>query len=472
MSFGGGSSGQIETITDREPWEQQQPHLKDIFGGAKQLYEDPGPDYYPGATTVPFAPETESAMGMRAERARIGSPLTQAAKGHVLETIAGAQPNRFLGGVESAALAGNPALAGLRATAGTGMANPELAGLRSAAGAVNPNLAGVRSTAAGGAANPFLDQLYERSARPIEESFRDVVAPSIAGRFLGAGRFGSGAMKDAYGRSTDALGRTLGDLSASIYAPAYEAERGRQVAAQARLANLGEASLERNLTTQAQLAGFGEAGLGRGLAAQGQLAGFGEAGLGRQYGAQSQLAGFGETALGRNLNVQAQLAGLGESGLGRRFGAQTQLAGLGETALGRRMAGQTQLAGFGESELGRRAAAAQYAPSLAGTDYGDIGNLEAVGRAREEYGQRQIGEAINRFEFEQQKPATKMAQYLQFIQGNYGGPITQTQPIFRNQVGGLLGGAATGAALGSYFGDMTNPQMLALMAGGGFLGAM
>lgn len=176
---------------------------------------------------------------------------------------------------------------------------------------------------------------------------------------MGAGRFGSGAMKDVLARGTGILGRTLGDLSASIYAPAYEAERGRQVGAQHRLADIGE------------------------------------------------------------------------------------------------------------TELGRRGEAARFAPSLATTDYGDIANLEAVGRSREELGQRQIQDAINRFEFEQQKPASKLAQYLQFIQGNYGGAMRETQPIFRNPGAGFLGGAATGAGIGQMLG-WQNPWLAAL--GGGILG--
>ena len=281
----GGQTGVLETTQDQQPWDPQQPHLMRQFGEAQKQFEAPGPDYYPGATTVPFAPETEQALAMRSARARAGAPGVQLAKQELGQTAAGDYLKE---------------------------------------------------------GNPYLRDLYERSARPVAETFRDVVAPSIAGRFMGAGRFGSGAMKDVLEQQTGVLGRTLGDLSASIYAPAYEAERGRMQSAAGML------------------------------------------------------------------------------------------------------------------------------PRLAATDYADIGQLECVGRTREEYGQRQIQDAINRYEFEQQKPASKLAQYQQFIRGNYGGPMTKTQPIYSNKAGGILGGAATGAAITNIWPEL---GMLGLLAGG-ILGGM
>lgn len=280
-----GSSGGTQTTTAKaEPWGPQQGYLKDIMNQAQQLYQSDGPSYYPGQTTVPFAPETEQSLAMQAQRAQQGSPVNQAAKAENMRTMGGDYLRQ---------------------------------------------------------GNPHLDALYQRSARPVVENFRNAVAPSIAGRFLKAGRFGSGAMTDQFEVGADHLGRALGDMSAQIYAPAYEAERQRMM------------------------------------------------------GAVSQ------------------------------------------------------------------------APGLANQDYADIAQLGAVGRAREDLGERQIEENMARWNYEQNQPAQKLGQFLQFVQGNYGGNQTQTQPIYRNRGAGALGGAMGGAAMGSMFGM---PWLGAI--GGGLLGAM
>jgi hypothetical protein len=260
-----GSSGGTQATTQKqEPWGPQKGYLQRIMGEAQSLYDEPGPDYYPGSTTVPFAPETEQSIAMQGARATMGSPLNQAAKTENLKTLGGDYLRQ---------------------------------------------------------GNPALDALYQRSARPVVENFTNAVAPSIAGRFLKAGRYNSGAMTDQYGVAADQLGRTLGDLSASIYAPAYEAERSRM------------------------------------------------------QGAVSQ------------------------------------------------------------------------APSLANQDYTDISQLNAAGRAREDLGERQIAENIARYNYGAQQPSNKLRDFLQFVNGNYGGTTTSAQPIYRNPTSGALGGALAGGTM-------------------------
>jgi hypothetical protein len=56
---GGGSDTQT---TDTSPWIEQQPYLMDIFSQAQQLYNAPGPEYYPYAMTAALSPESVGGM--------------------------------------------------------------------------------------------------------------------------------------------------------------------------------------------------------------------------------------------------------------------------------------------------------------------------------------------------------------------------------------------------------------------------
>ena len=87
MNDGGGETQQITQKSD--PWEGVQPHLKRLYGEAEGLLESPFPQYYPGNTVVPFAPETEEALGRRTDIARMGTPATTAAQQENIKTLGG-----------------------------------------------------------------------------------------------------------------------------------------------------------------------------------------------------------------------------------------------------------------------------------------------------------------------------------------------------------------------------------------------
>jgi hypothetical protein len=98
-------------------------------------------------------------------------------------------------------------------------------------------------------------------------------------------------------------------------------------------------------------------------------------------------------------------------------------------------------------ERGRQQAMIGAAPGLAGADYTDINQLLQTGQAAEGYQEAAMADAVNRYNFAQQAPYQKLQSYLS---GAYGAPsgMQVTQPVYRNQVGNILGGALTGAALG------------------------
>ncbi len=89
-------------------------------------------------------------------------------------------------------------------------------------------------------------------------------------------------------------------------------------------------------------------------------------------------------------------------------------------------------------------------PAYAQADYGDIAQLADVGRQREALAQALIDDQIARWNFEQQMPADKLRQYAGLVQGNLGGTTSTTQPY--SSGAGILGGATSGAGLGSLFG--------------------
>lgn len=115
-----------------------------------------------------------------------------------------------------------------------------------------------------------------------------------------------------------------------------------------------------------------------------------------------------------------------------------------------------QIAFQGYSDAAQRATQSQaLAPSLmqAGAYPGSL--FSAVGQQQEQYTQNLINEAINRWNFEQNLPAQKLAQYQALVQGGYGGTSSSTSSATPGQVNPVLsaaGGAATGYALGTMIG--------------------
>ena len=95
---------------------------------------------------------------------------------------------------------------------------------------------------------------------------------------------------------------------------------------------------------------------------------------------------------------------------------------------------------FGEygRERGIQEAAAARAPALAREDYYDIGQLGQVGAAREAKAEEGLAEQIARFNFGQQEPTNRIAQFTNLIQGNYGGTSTGSSTAKQSANTGML----------------------------------
>ena len=143
--------------------------------------------------------------------------------------------------------------------------------------------------------------------------------------------------------------------------------------------------------------------------------------------------------------VQAAMAKSGRLG----SGANTQVLSRELGDIGSKLMYQNY-----SDERNRMQQTAGLAPTLAEMDYNDIGKLAQVGSAYEAQAGAELQDDVNRFNFYQQRPWDKLAQYSTFVQGGtYGGQNTTTQPVYSNTAGGILGGLAGGAGiLGGLFG--------------------
>ena len=130
---------------------------------------------------------------------------------------------------------------------------------------------------------------------------------------------------------------------------------------------------------------------------------------------------------------------------GGRFGSPAHAGTFGKE-MGRAMSPYL----FGEygRERGFQQDAANLAPGLAREDYFDIGQLGDVGAAREGKSQEVLGEDIARFNFGQSEPTNRLAQFMNLIQGSYGGTSTASQTAQQGANSALLGGGAGLSLLG------------------------
>lgn len=132
-------------------------------------------------------------------------------------------------------------------------------------------------------------------------------------------------------------------------------------------------------------------------------------------------------------------------------------------------AGQLAYTNYAD-ERARQQAALAAAPEMAAADYGDINKMLQLGQMAEGYQEMALADAVNRYNFAQQAPYSRLQSFLSAAYGAPTGTQTTT-PVYRNQMGNVIGGALTGYALGGTGPNaMFSPQVGAL--GGGALGLL
>lgn len=112
------------------------------------------------------------------------------------------------------------------------------------------------------------------------------------------------------------------------------------------------------------------------------------------------------------------------------------------------------------------------APSLAAQDYIDLQALQGVGGQVEDLTSRLMEDQAARWDFSQNAPQVNLDNYIARITGGYpGGTATNTTPTYRNRAAGALGGAATGASVGSVVPGLGTAWGALIGAGLGYLGS-
>lgn len=160
--------------TDTSPWGEQQEYLKTGFERAKTDVLEKPMEFYPNSTVVPFAPQTEQALGLQEQRALSGSPVTTAAQEMAKGTLSG----DYLS-----------------------------------------------------AQNPYFQQAVGAAVRPMVETFQEDVLPGVQSGFSGAGRYGSGLQARQQQRAGEGLLRQVGDVAGTMASEMYGDERQRQLQA-------------------------------------------------------------------------------------------------------------------------------------------------------------------------------------------------------------------------------------------------
>jgi len=168
-----------------------QPFLTEGLRQAQQVFLNQTPSFYPGQTYVDPTQATRDAMAMQEQLARSQSPALDVGQQSYLQSAQG-----------------------LGATAGGNFLQ----------------------------GNPYQQQMMQAATRPLEQAFSNQVLPGISSLYSKSGRLGSGSMENALGAATEAYGRSMGDVTASLAGQQYQAERALQQQAQMGLANISQAA--------------------------------------------------------------------------------------------------------------------------------------------------------------------------------------------------------------------------------------
>ena len=172
-------------------------------------------------------------------------------------------------------------------------------------------------------------------------------------------------------------------------------------------------------------------------------------------------------------NLFNTMSGKVTSGVGSQFSQAGRYGSGAHTGVLADSLGDLATKVYGDNYARERAVMDQMsakAPMLGQMDYQDIAQLQTVGAAREELSQRQLQDAIARWEFEQKKPYEKLREYQASVGSPYGTSGSTITPLTKNPIMGLLGGASSGAGIYEMLGQQgsANPYLM----GGALLGGL
>lgn len=273
---GGGGSQKSETRTDIP--EEFKPFVEFGLGEARRLYEQGGPQYYPGQTFVSPSEATQTALGLAEQRALAGSPLLQQAQ----QTIAGQMGYTSPYAQQIQQL-------------GMSAADPSGAFYRSMmeGGAPSEAQEMARRTASGAflEPSPYLQGALSQANRLAAESYQEGLR-GLQSQASAAGRYGSGAMGQQVAKGQDVFARALAEQNQQAYLQNYMQERAAQEAAIGRLGSMEQQALANRFAGASGLTAGQQQALATQLGALGAAQGITAQDLARQQQAASMAPGL------------------------------------------------------------------------------------------------------------------------------------------------------------------------------------
>jgi len=453
-------SGTTTTVQNSEPWVEQRPYLKTIFGDAQNLYKNYSPQYFPQNTYAPPNKLQDDA---------INNLWTRSIYDTTPQT-AGNFSNRLLNGDF---LRGDPSLAKLNTFAdnnivlGSG-ATKALSPLASTnyGGTVNPafvplrDIANDSSTLGSGtlswfadnpAPNSGADKLLQFSDAPVANPGNAALTSYASGDRLAAGN----PYMDALSQSV--LSRVVPQIqsqfinSGTLASP--EAARATAAGATSAISPFMFDQFQKEEQNQIGAANtLGQQALqSRGLqqSAAGNLADEIFKSYGLRTGAARDLGALGIQTRNSQANAAGQLGGMFLQGGGLMRDAASDL-------LSRELAGrglqQQAAAAAGSSyqdSITNMARALGLAPQTQAMQYTPWEKLYNFGATRQNLEQAAIDDALARWNWQQNLPYDKLNYFAGTVGGDYGSTTTRQDPYFINRTSNALNGLAGAASVGS-----------------------
>lgn len=398
-----GNKGNTSTQTQNNIPEWQRPYIQNGFTEAARLYGNGPQQYYPNSTVAPLSQVTTNAIGRSG-----GNPQTWDTIQNYLQGSMGTSPGAFnlpgqQGAIQSmlgGSRGNDPASSGYYSSVLGG--GNQISGKNVSSGSYSAADSGEKGYAQKVMRGDFLNS--NPFADRIASQIGDDVQARVGSQFASGGRSMSGA-------AARALAEQTGDSIANFRGGLYENERGRMTSA---------SELANSISGRSDSAN--QFNIGNRLAAD-------------QFNSNQGFAGQQF-----NANQMANAAAGSQGAF--QFGQNNQLNAL--NAANQFGARQDQANQFGRNyDL----AAARGVGDANDQRRADNTQQMNAGNILDQYGQRNVDDAVNRFNFDQQSPWDQLQRYLQSVAGNgYGGTVTnRTQG---DPLAGALGGAYVGSAFG------------------------
>ena len=305
------------------------PYLTKGLERAESLFlTGPQPQFFPGQTYVSPSAATTEAIAQQEALARQQSPVLQQAQqafmGGLTATSAAAPLFQNIYGGATA----QPGASVYQQIAGGGIpigAQQQLANLYGQAGQVTtPSVLGqaaqgglqnvatgqLSNIASGGflSGNPYQQAMMQAATRPLTQAFSEQVLPGISSLYSKSGRLGSGSMERALERTTEAFGRSLGDVTANLAGSQFQAERQLQQQALGQLAGVSAQDIQTQLAAAGALEQSQRAGIAQQAGLAGQMAGLSQQDIANRMMAAQGLQQAQQAAFGTQLQAAGGLA--------------------------------------------------------------------------------------------------------------------------------------------------------------------